>query len=42
MVWKPGMQNWQPAGAMAELQELFGEGTPPPPPGGEAGGTPAQ
>ena len=32
LVWKQGMTNWQPAGDVPELQEIFGSIPPPPPP----------
>lgn len=31
-VWKQGMQNWEEAGKLLELQTLFGAVPPPPPP----------
>ena len=31
-VWKPGMQNWEEAGKLIDLQNLFGAVPPPPPP----------
>jgi hypothetical protein len=31
-VWKQGMQNWEEAGKMLDLQNLFGAVPPPPPP----------
>ncbi len=31
-VWKQGMQNWEEAGKLLELQNLFGAVPPPPPP----------
>ena len=31
-VWKQGMQNWEEAGKLIELQSLFGAVPPPPPP----------
>ncbi len=32
LVWKQGMQNWEEAGKLLELQTLFGAVPPPPPP----------
>ncbi len=32
LVWKQGMQNWQPAGTMNELSQLFSAQPPPLPP----------
>jgi membrane protease subunit (stomatin/prohibitin family) len=32
LVWKEGMQGWQPAGEVAELKPLFGAAPPPLPP----------
>jgi membrane protease subunit (stomatin/prohibitin family) len=31
-VWKQGMQSWEEAGKLLDLQNLFGSVTPPPPP----------
>jgi hypothetical protein len=31
-VWKQGMQNWEEASKLIELQSLFGAVPPPPPP----------
>ena len=31
-VWKQGMQNWEEAGKLLDLQNLFGAVSPPPPP----------
>jgi hypothetical protein len=31
-VWKQGMQNWEEAGKLLDLQNLFGAVPPPPPP----------
>ena len=42
-VWKAGMQNWQPAGQVSDLQSLFSPPTPPPagaPPAGGGGPPP--
>jgi hypothetical protein len=30
-VWKQGMQNWEEAGKLIDLQNLFGAVPPPPP-----------
>nr|NQU89800.1 SPFH domain-containing protein [Bacteroidota bacterium] len=32
LVWKAGMANWEAAGTIAELSQLFGATPPPPPP----------
>jgi hypothetical protein len=39
-VWKQGMSDWQPAGEVQELNNLFQAAAPPPPPPPESGNNP--